>query len=589
MGYKTCKLLLLLFISDALSEGLVLHMKTGAREEVSQGRKLITNGLSAVNYNAQGCGECPRYPNLFVGNPPITPLWAFRPWVWEDVLNTKASITDLVDGYLSRNIPVGAVIIDSPWQTYYNSFKWDEDRYPDPQQMIDEFHARGIRVVLWITGFVNKGSPDYSYVKSKGYAINDGQTFRWWKGRGVHIDFTNPDAMNWWHSKMDDILKMGIDGWKVDKLTNKLPHRVNTYLGRIATEDFKHYYYADFFDHSTGRNPQAVILARPYSIDGGLGAPASKLSVGWCGDFSGDFKGLDSQKEYVYESALMGYGAPGVEVGGYFSVEPTKKTLIRYAQFGALTPLMENGGDNGGQTAHLPWYWGSDAIDIYRYFATLHSEMAPYLFSYGVEAHFTGQSIIRDPDKGKSQHKLGEELLISVVNSGATTKIVYFPSGSRWIDYWDEATVYDGGTSISYSVPLNRYPIFIRSGAIIPMDVRNGVTEHGDSTSAGRTTLLIYPHGFSDFTFHRPLGDGIDYEDVVISVNESQGMITVEGDRPESYRLRVKSFVRPETVSGADDWSYDTASQTVIIDKVGHDFTITIDGLKGYLGLPPSL
>ena len=85
-----------------------------------------------------------------------------------------------------------------------------------------------------------------------------------------------------------------------------------------------------------------------------MGASVSKLSVGWCGDFHGNFKGLNSQKKDIYESAIRGYGAPGVEVGGYFLVKPTKGSLIRYAQFGALTPLMENGGKNGGEKEHLP-------------------------------------------------------------------------------------------------------------------------------------------------------------------------------------------------------------------------------------------
>src|ERR671918_747288 len=92
----------------------------------------------------------------FPGNPPITPRWAFEPWVWEDNTNTQASTINLVKGYTSRNIPVGAVIIDSPWETYYNTLEWDKNRYPKLQQMINDLHNRKIRVVLWITGFVNK-------------------------------------------------------------------------------------------------------------------------------------------------------------------------------------------------------------------------------------------------------------------------------------------------------------------------------------------------------------------------------------------------------------------------------------------------
>jgi alpha-glucosidase (family GH31 glycosyl hydrolase) len=77
----------------------------------------------------------------FPGNAPITPRWAFEPWVWEDNTNTKSSTQTLVQGYQSRKIPVGAVIIDNPWETYYNTGIFDTTRYPVAQVMIDSFHA----------------------------------------------------------------------------------------------------------------------------------------------------------------------------------------------------------------------------------------------------------------------------------------------------------------------------------------------------------------------------------------------------------------------------------------------------------------
>src|SRR5690606_34053413 len=100
------------------------------------------------------------------------------------------------------------------------------------------------------------------------------------------------------------------------------------------------------------------------------------------------------------------------------------------------------------------WTWGEDAVSIYRYYATLHSELVPFLFSYGVEASLSGKSIIRSPDSTRAQHLLGEELFVSVITSNTTSKQVTFPAGSRWIDYWDETRVNSGGTSRSYSAPL---------------------------------------------------------------------------------------------------------------------------------------
>lgn len=91
--------------------------------------------------------------------PPLTPLWAYEPWVWEDEENTAAAILTLVDEYRKRDIPVGAAIIDSPWQTNYNTFEFDS-RYPDPAGLVRELHARDVRAILWATGFLNVSSND---------------------------------------------------------------------------------------------------------------------------------------------------------------------------------------------------------------------------------------------------------------------------------------------------------------------------------------------------------------------------------------------------------------------------------------------
>ena len=571
----------------------VAHQGDRVRKFIMLGVSLL--GLLVVNWGSQPASGSPNPADPFPGKPPITPRWAFEHWVWEDNTNTQSSTQNLVKGYLDRNIPVGAVIIDSPWETAYNNFVWDAGRYPNPQQMINDLHTKGVRVILWITGFVNQvdengnRNPDYDFVKSRGYAVNNGQGFNWWKGYGVHIDFTNPNAKSWWHSKMESALNMGIDGWKVDMSADVLTDPVATSIGSISKADFKKYYYADLFDYSLSRNNQAISLARPYSShQGGVGASISKLSIGWCGDFKGDFSGIASQKDNVYESALRGYGAPGIEVGGFSAPAPTKNSLIRYAQFGALTPLMENGGRNGGESQHLPWTWGSDAEAIYRYFATLHSELAPYQFSYGVEASLTGASILRGVDKSRSQHKLGEQVFVSVLTADTTSKQVTFPSGARWIDYWNEGQVYEGGSSINYSVPLNRYPIFLKAGAVLPMNVKNGITAHGNASSAGKITLQIYPYGVSSFTFHRPVGAGTGYSDVRINVDEARGTVAVSGSQAAAYRLRVKSFARPSAVSGADSWTYDSTAQTVIVDKQGQNFTVTINGLRGYTPASPT-
>jgi len=214
---------------------------------------------------------------------------------------------------------------------------------------------------------------------------------------------------------------MGVDGFKADAGADCLGDSVTTRIGRISKSVFKRYYYADIIDHALRRNPQAVMMARPYATDtGAFESSRSKCTVGWCGDVKGDWNGFAQQVMDIYRSSRAGYGMVGAEIGGYKPrAVPDKILLIRWAQFGALTPLMENGGINGGETNHLPWFHDEETVEIYKYYATLHTELAPYFFSYGVEAHLKGLSIIRSPDIKRVQHRLGKDLFVSVLTSSS--------------------------------------------------------------------------------------------------------------------------------------------------------------------------
>ncbi len=526
----------------------------------------------------------------FPGNPPVCPRWAFRPWVWEDNGNTQKSTLSLVRGYLERKIPVGAVIIDSPWETAYNSFVWDKKRYPRPEKMIALLHAKGVRVIMWITGAMNRTgtdapqdkAPDFDRVLRKGWAVDGGREFTWWKGKGVHLDFTKREARRWFGSRMARIMKMGADGWKVDQAEDYLGKVVETSLGPMKKSLFKRYYYAALADLSLELNPESLIVARPFSHQGGFAAPVSKCAVGWGGDYGGDWKGLILQVQDLYKSARAGYGALCVEVGGFNGAKPSREQLVRYAQFGAMMPVMNNGGGNGGLTNHLPWFHGKETAAIYRYFATLHDELVPYLFSCSVDSHLHGGSIVKSPDPVGFQHLLGDRIFTSLVVSPGGRKHVTLPGKGRWIDYWNEDKLYSPGTEMDLKVPLDRFPIFLKAGAILPMDVRDGLTGHGDDSSSGKDTILVYPFGSSSLLYHRPRGEGVEYDDIRIRMNESRGTLSVRGGKKVSFRFRVKSFAEPSSVENADSWKYEDERRFIVIDKRGASFDIRIEGLKGY-------
>ncbi|MHC4636144.1 MAG: TIM-barrel domain-containing protein [Planctomycetota bacterium] len=541
---------------------------------------IVCSGVFAAEVSKEVAHADP----AFTGPAPICPRWAFEPWIWEDNKNTQQAVLKVVQGYIDRDIPVGTIIIDSPWETSYNSLQWDRNRYPQPQKMIDELHSRGVRVIMWITGAMNRTSkdapedkaPGYDHVIAKGWAVNNGTDYQWWKGWGVHVDFTIKEARDWFGSQMAPVIKMGVDGWKVDEAEQYIPTPIITSLGTTDRSVLKHYYYAAIADQSKKYNPESIVLTRPFS------ASVNKSTVSWGGDYPGDWGGLAGQVRRLYPAAIAGYSAPCVEVGGFLGAAPSKESLIRYAQFGALMPVMNNGGSNGGLTNHLPWFHDEETTNIYRYYAILHSEISDYLFSCSVDAHLNGGSIVKSPDIEKAQHLLGEWIFASFVIGPENSKEVVLPDTGRWIDYWNEDKLYAPKTQMKLDVPLSRTPIFIRAGAIIPMRVRNDVTGHGDASSADKRTILVYPYERSSYLYHCNRNSGTEYDDIKLTMDEKAGILKVESKTPVSYRFRIISFAAPKTVTGADSWTYDKKDQCIIVDKKGSSFSIQIHGMKAY-------
>ena len=417
---------------------------------------------------------------------PPWPEWAFHHWVWEDE-STQQSALALVNDYLSHQIPVGAIIIDSPWETGYNTFKWDPALFPDPQKLVSDLHAKNVRVMLWIVSAINTDvSPLYADAESKSYFMKlnpfgDPAVIDWWKGKGSLIDYFNPAAVAWWHALVDQALAFNIDGWKCDGLDFSAweapwsPGKL-AFIPRLTYSDA---YYRDFFDYTRKKlGNDRIITARPvdtYGYDPGplvketSFAPVDINWAGWVGDQDADFSGLKAALLNMYYSAQLGYIAFGSDIGGYREDKSypatgrSKEVFVRWAQLGAFNPVMENGG--GGE--HRPWKFDTQTTDIYRTFVKLHYALIPYLMSEGAKAFKQKTSLMTFLDKVDYRYLLGPDILVAPMIASGTTRKVTFPAGSDWVYLFDKQQEHKGGSTATLTVPLEQYPVFLRKGSAI--------------------------------------------------------------------------------------------------------------------------
>ncbi|MEB2311676.1 MAG: hypothetical protein OZ921_17435 [Sorangiineae bacterium] len=519
-----------------------------------------------------------RLPVEDLPEPPLhTPRWAFEPWISKDISDTDDTYA-FVEGFESRGIPVGVVVLDSPWETNYNTFVPNPERYHDFGKLVSDLHAKSVRVVLWITQMVNYSSLDYeeggdtypspspnwSEAEQCGFLVDDAYTYSWWKGRGAGLDFTNPRALAWWHEQQAPLFRAGVDGFKCDFGDSYvLSDPVETSRGPIPHQEYSELYYKDFYTygvHARGRE-DFVTMVRPwdasYGFAGRFYARKEHAPVGWVGDNLRNFAGLEDALDHIFVSARAGYAVLGSDIGGYLDRDDQnlaqkipfdQDVFARWTAVGALSPFMEL----HGRANQAPWTVperADETVTLYRYWATLHSELVPFFYSLAEETAGGGPPIIAPVGEpaswpGDYRYLLGEALLVAPVLDSTGARDVALPDAEGWYDWWKPADdVLPGGQTLTAydTSDRTRIPLFVRKGAIIPARVSSSLTGLGTERSAGALTLAVYPASARHrFTLH-------DEDDRTTEITSEGARVTLSR-APLPVVLRVRVDLPPSAV-----------------------------------------
>ncbi len=547
--------------------------------------------------------------NVDTSSAAIAPPWSMKPWLWEDDANTSEAVWDLVDGCRDHDLPLGAIMIDSPWATRYNNFRFDEKRYPNPRGMIDALHKRDVRLVLWMTNVIN--TPDslsdaagdeedlYAIGKAKGYFVNDGEPVSWWKGKGAMIDYTNPAAVAWWHRVMDRTLSLGVDGWKMDGSAELFfLTRRQTSRGVMSWRDYVDLYYRDTLNYSRACRSDFVTMVRSVDIANSRGndsahAPFDAAPLTWTGDQRHSWigKGMDEALRSGFRALELNYPSVSSDTGGYQSppqeqAETMPRLLyLRWAQWNALTPFFLI----GGHDEHRPWKFDPAFFNTFRRYMWLHRELVPFFYAQQVQTNLReGQLMHVGP--GKHEFLLGDALLAAVMSTSEPRRKITFPTGV-WLDYWDNRVEHRGGETIEVDVPEDRSPLFVRRGSIIPLDVENDAVKHGSAASKGWLTLDVYPadepseatiwdtrefppNVFRDrsFAFLKPAATGLEIRvdgaptrDTILRVLRANRPVSVKADGNPLQRFA--SIADWEKVR--QGWTFDAADRRLWIRLAG--------------------
>ncbi len=444
-----------------------------------------------------------RYTDL-TGRAPVPPKWSFGFWISRAGYKTRDDVETVIREMRARDFPCDVLSLDpwwmgdGPWSTY----EWDTHSFPQPEEMIRNLRAQGVRTCLWIHPNVPAGTPIYEEAQSRGYLVKkpDGApapVLEAFSGTDLAaVDFTHPDARAWFLSKLEALLDMGVAVFKTD-FGEQSPVDAVYHDGRSGIEMHNLYpllYNRAVFELTQRHFGRGLVWGRSAY------AGSQRYPVQWGGD---SYSSLDQMAGQL--RGLLSYGMSGVpfcshDVGGFdyapqafdhaertsawfledYPKDPT--VYVRWLQFGVFSSHVRA----HGKQPHEPWTYGPEAEEIARRYLKLRYRLLPYIYTEAVKSAHSGLPMVRplvlefqsDPNTQRIdwEYLFGSSFLVAPVLSAEGRCRVYLPHGD-WMDYWTKKPQ-PGGQWIEFTAPLDKLPLWVQAGSILPMGPEMAQTEH---------------------------------------------------------------------------------------------------------------
>ena len=403
-----------------------------------------------------------------VGKPGMPPLWSFGTWMSRITYFSEKEGYDVAANIRKNKYPCDVIHFDTGWfdVDWQCDYKFSENRFQNPQQMLKDLRSQGFHVCLWQLPYFTPKNRYFSELIEKDMYVKNGNGELPYED--VVLDFSNPETVKWYQDKLAGLLNIGVSAIKVD-FGEAAP--LNGIYASGKSGWYEHNLYPVRYDMAVSEitkklHNENIMWARA------AWAGSQRYPLHWGGDAATTNTGLLGTLRAGLSFGLSGFSFWSHDMGGFVKSTP-EDLYCRWIPFGFLTSHTRA----HGAPPTEPWLYDSKRVqDVFRKSAEMKYRLMPYVYAQAKECTEKGLPMLRalfvefpdDPGAWKvdDEYLFGSQILVApLLESVMTGRTVYLPEG-KWIDYQTEK-VYEGGW---HRIEAGSLPIImlVRDGSVLP-------------------------------------------------------------------------------------------------------------------------
>ena len=401
------------------------------------------------------------------GKSPMLPLWSFGTWMSRITYFSQKEGLEIARQLRAHKIPSDVIHFDTGWfgVDWQCDYQFAKDRFEDPVKMLKQFAKDGFHTCLWQLPYFTPKNRFFPEIIEKGMHVVNATG-----GMPVEdaiLDFSSPETVSWYQSKIEGLLKQGVSTIKCD-FGEAAPYNGFYHSGKGGLYEHNLYplrYNKALWEVVEKNHPgEGIIWARS------AWAGSQRYALHWGGDAATTNTGLLGDLRGGLSFGLSGFSFWSHDMGGFVTASP-EDIYRRWLPFGFLSSHTRA----HGAPPTEPWLISESFTDAFRACAEMKYKLMPYVYAQAKDCSERGLPMVRallvefpqDPGAWlvEDEYMFGSQMLVAPLMESGTERTVYLPKG-KWIDY-QTGKVYEGGYQ---TIEAGEIPavILVRDGSLIP-------------------------------------------------------------------------------------------------------------------------